>query len=190
MTTATDFHYHPLIKPYATAYSQVIAGILGWRFISTDELEQLVIRGGGSDRVALATEALKKVHNNITFSFRKSVLPLVAGSVDHHQLLSLVAQQFIGHCWEILKYNNFIPVPEKAGPVLEFCRHVRNGSYHGNHFFFETGKPPFEAKWHDLDITANLQGKRVFRDSLKEKEYFLNYGDALYLLLDISKLLN
>ena len=35
-------------------------------------------------------------------------------------------------------------------------------------------------------ITSELQGRRVFRASLKETDYFLNYGDALLLLGDAS----
>lgn len=181
--------YHPLIKPYANAFVQTIGGVFGWRLIQPNEFQQLINLRGGNDRIAFAAGTLKDKKQNFSFSFQKSVAPLVDGSVDHIQLLALTSQQLLGHCWEILKHNNLIPVPEKAGTVFEFYRHVRNGAFHGNRFFFEKGKPPFRAEWQDLAITEDLHEKRVFRDSLKEKEFFLNYGDPLLLLSDVSELL-
>jgi hypothetical protein len=39
-----------------------------------------------------------------------------------------------------------------------------------------------------LEITQENQGKRVFRTDLSENEYFLNWGDPLVLLHDVSQL--
>lgn len=181
--------YHPLIEPYANAFASIWGGIVGWRFLKPEEFDVLRFRGV-NDRIALASEGLQK-QANITFSLNGSIRPLVDGSVDHIRLGSLICQQLVGHCWEILNENALIPCPEKAGPLLEFFRHIRNGAYHRNRFYFDNKKqaPPFPAKWRKLEITATLQGHRVFRDNLKEQDFFLNFGDPLYLLADVSKLI-
>jgi len=176
--------YHPLIKPYANNFSNIVAGILGWRLLKPEEFLKLLKMRGGNDRIALASEALKLKKKNLTFSFKKSVGPLVSGSIDHNILLSSQAQQLLGHCWEILKQNKI--VPNFSEPIFEFYRHIRNGCYHGNRFYFRDKEPKYPAIWRDLIIDKSLQDKRVFRLNLSEKEYFLNWGDSLLLLSDVS----
>jgi hypothetical protein len=185
--TDTKIKYHPLIAPYANSFESIAAGLLGWRLITPAEFASLLEKRGGNDRVALASQALHTLKKNITFSFKKSVQPLVSGEADHHRLLSINAQQLIGHCWEILKVNGYVPMHSE--PALEFFRHVRNGCFHGNSFHFVGNEPRYPAQWRGLEITKANQGHRIFRTDGSEKEYFLNWGDPLLLLHDISQLI-
>ena len=145
MNTNNKLEYHPLIKLYANSFASIISGILGWRLINLDEFISLLEERGDNDRVALASQVLQASNENVTFSFRKSVQPLVSGESDHHRLLSINAQQLIGHSWEILKINSHVPAYDE--PVLEFFRHIRNGCFHGNSFFFKGNEPRNPAQW-------------------------------------------
>ena len=187
MDTNTKLEYHPLIKPYANSFASIIAGVLGWRLINLDEFISLLEKRGANDRVALASQVLQASNENVTFSFRKSIQPLVSGESDHHRLLSIVAQQLIGHSWEILRINGDVPTYDE--PVLEFFRHIRNGCFHANSFHFKRDEPRNPAQWRGLEITKANEGKRIFRTDLLEKEYFINWGDPLLLLHDVSQLI-
>lgn len=179
--------YHPIIKPIADAYARIIAGILVWRFLKPEEIEQILQNRTTNDRIALASEALKKENKNVTFSIKGSLYPLVTGQVDHHQILSISAQQMLGHCWETLKDNGY--APDFTNPALEFFRHIRNGCFHGNKFHFSGNQPKNKAEWRSFIIDRTLQGKRIFRDSMSNTDYFLNWGDALLLLKDVSEIM-
>ena len=180
--------YHPLIKLYANSFAMIVAGTLGWRLIKLDEFNSLLENRAANDRVALASRVLQAANQNVTFSFRNSVQPLVSGEFDHHRLLSIAAQQLIGHTWEILRINGHVPAYHE--PVLEFFRHIRNGCFHGNAFHFKRGEPRNLAQWRGMEITQANQGKRIFRTDLSENEYFLNWGDPLVLLHDVSQLIS
>lgn len=188
MNTSTKPEYHPLIKLYADSFAMIVAGILGWRLIKLDEFTSLLENRGGNDRVALASQVLQASNENVTFSFRKSVQPLVSGEFNHHRLLSTTAQQLIGHSWEVLRINGHVPSYNE--PILEFFRHVRNGCFHANSFHFKKGEPRNPAQWRGLEITKAIQGKQIFRTDLPENEYFLNWGDPLVLLHDVSQLIS
>jgi len=188
MNSNTKLEYHPLIKLYADSFASIVAGILGWRIIKLDEFISLVEKRADNDRVALASQVLKASNENISFSFRNSVQPLVSGESDHHRLLSITAQQLIGHTWEILKINGHVPAYSE--PIFEFFRHVRNGCFHGNSFHFKGDEPRNPAQWRGLEVTKANQGRRIFRTDLSEKEYFLNWGDPLLLLHDVSQLIS
>lgn len=177
--------YHKLIEPYANAFATTVAGILGWRLFKKDEFAKFLTSLGNKDRIALVSEIGKKKNKNATFSFRKSVCPLVSGNYDHHRLLGIPALFLLGHCYSILEEHKF--VPDHSSSILEFYRHIRNGCFHGNKFHFYDWEPTHKAEWQGLVITKGLQNKRIFRNSLKEKRYFLNWGDSLLLLHDVSK---
>ncbi len=183
----SDFQYHPIIRPFVNSFASTISGILGWRLIDIVEFQRLLELRGGDDRVALASVILEQSRQNVTLSFRKSVEPLVTGESDHHRLLALAAQQLIGHCWELLRNAGLVPVSTE--PVLEFFRHIRNGCYHGNAFHFLGNEPRNTAEWRDLAISRNLNGHRIFRSDLNEPSYFLNWGDPILLLSDVSRLM-
>jgi hypothetical protein len=180
--------FHPIIAPFANSFASTVAGFLGWRLINPEDFRVLLEQRGGNDRVALASTALELSGENVTFSFRNSVLPLVSGTIDHHRILSVIAQQLIGHCWELLRISEI--VPQRDSPVFEFLRHVRNGCFHGNSFNFLGEEPRFPAEWRDLVITRDRNGERIFRSDLSDTEYFLNWGDPLLLLSDVSEFIS
>ena len=180
------FNFHELIDPHVNAFKSIVAGAIGWRLVKSGLLQQIISKGP-NDRFAMASEALKKQKKRISFSFEKAMIPLIESSVDHNKVISAQTQQLIGHTFEILREHGKIPKASSASPEFEFYRHVRNGCFHGNKFNFLGNEPRFPAEWRDLIIDNNLQGKRVFRESHIEPEFFINWGDAILLLADISK---
>ncbi len=115
---------------------------------------------------------------------RGVVSPPVSAEYDLHALFSGLAQQLIGNCWDVMQRDGV--APDHSDPVLEFYRNVTDGCLHANRFDFSHGQPEHTASWNGLVITSKLQGQRVFRATIKETDYFLNYGDALLLLGDAS----
>lgn len=79
--------------------------------------------------------------------------------------------------WEILKQHRRFREIEME-PVIEFFRHVRNGSSHGGRLNFKTVRAP--ARWRDKEITKSMKGIRVFPDLLRD-------GDPLLLVQDIER---
>lgn len=72
-------------------------------------------------------------------------------------------------------------------PEVEFFRHIRNASAHGNTFRFKKYKdgqeePVRSAVWRKIEITKKMEGTRLFFE-------FLSAGDLIYLLDDIGSLL-
>jgi len=185
----SHLEYHPIIRPFVNSFASIVAGILGWRLIDIGKFQSLLDKRGGNDRISLASVILKRSGQNVTYSFRNSVQPLVTGETDHHRLLSLTSQQLIGHCWELLQQADLLP-PRPAQPVIEFLRHIRNGCFHGNSFHFLGDEPRYRAEWGGLIITRELNGHRVFRSDLSETNFFLNWGDPILLLSDVSRTLS
>lgn len=177
--------FHVLIRPYVRSYASIVAAYLGWRLLKKDEFTSLLQTQEGLDTVGLASEVLKQDQQQITFSFRQSVAPLIAGDSDHFEVLALTAQQLVGHCYEILHVAKLVPIYGSA--IIEFFRHIRNGCFHGNRLHFVRGEPRNYAQWRNLSITPSLQNQKIFRDSLKDKSYMLNFGDPLLLLHDVTK---
>jgi hypothetical protein len=108
------------------------------------------------------------------------------GDVDHNVYLAALAQQILGHCWEIMRQEGRVPKGED--PILEFYWHIRNGCFHGNRFHFKNDEPKNRAEWRGIAITRNEQSKPIFRESMERKDYFLNWGDSLLLLHDACAL--
>lgn len=190
--------FAPAIRPYANIFGRTIAAVLGWRMLPPAVIDSITASMGGLDRIALESTVLQQrgQGDQVKFSFRGSVLPMLSGGYDHHALFAGLAQQLIGHCWEVMKVDGV--APKYSDPVLEFYRHVRNGCFHANrfHFDFKHGQPSNAASWEglviaskskDQTIAKTLQGKRIFRASLDEPDYFLNWGDVLLLLGDASQ---
>ena len=69
-----------------------------------------------------------------------------------------------------------------AHPMVQFLRHLRNASAHGNRFHFAAGQPDKPAHWNAKVIEPGLQGQECFFA-------FVGPGDLPPLLEDISKLL-
>ena len=151
-----------------------------------DTVDAITASIGGLDDTALESTALPQRGRGeqAKVSVRGTAGPPAPGEYDLHGLFSGLAQQLIGHCWEVMQRDGV--APDHSDPVLEFYRHVRDGCFHANRFEFLPDQPSHTARWEGLVITDKLQGRRVFRASLQERDYFLNYGDALLLLGDAS----
>lgn len=74
----------------------------------------------------------------------------------------------------------------KAGdnrPEVEFLRHARNASAHGNIFTLKSKEPIKPAVWREMEITQNLIGKvLIYR--------FLKAGDLSQLIDDVFQLVD
>jgi hypothetical protein len=79
-------------------------------------------------------------------------------------------------------------------PLWQFLRHCRHAGGHGGRFNFLHGEPRRPAEWKTLEMTAGLQGSRLFDgpatptstpDDLEEG--LLAPGDAVALLWDIEQ---
>ena len=192
---SNEITYHPLFTPHVAVYTQVVSTLL-WRLLTKEEFQRLLDRSiaesGGTDSIGLASNALKlegdPTRTKIAWTISKTVLPLVTGEMDHHALLRAAGQQLIGHCFELIKDEDLIK--KRDHPTGEFFRHVRNGCFHGNRFCFRGNEPRLNAEWRGLSISPELDGCRVFRDSLKEREFFLNHGDVVLLISDVSRLIS
>lgn len=67
-------------------------------------------------------------------------------------------------------------------PELEFIRHLRNASGHGNVFHFERGQPKRSAHFKSFEISSDLEGAEAFFS-------FIGPGDFLELLDTTAALL-
>lgn len=87
----------------------------------------------------------------------------------------------------IATYDTLINLPDfkkkSKNPVMQFFRHVRNGSAHGNKFHFENDEPRSSAQWDLKNITKQMHGNQVFFG-------LLSAGDLFYLINDVNKLRN
>ncbi len=185
-----DLKYHYLIEPFVKDHTKVMASVTCWQVVKPSEFENIISRGI-NDRMALKSTPLMPDGNGSQFSFsvRNAIKPIIDGSYDHISILSRQSQVLLGHCWEVLRINNLLGTRPRD-PVLEFFYHIRNGGFHGNKFKFDVREPKHKAEWKGLAITPALQGKRIFRENLREKDFFLNYGDPLLLLHDVSALIS
>jgi hypothetical protein len=67
-------------------------------------------------------------------------------------------------------------------PLLQFARHLRNASAHGNRWHFAKGEPRYPAAFRTLQLDASLEGEPVFLDYLGQPEFVDFLGDlASYL---------
>jgi hypothetical protein len=69
-----------------------------------------------------------------------------------------------------------------AEPLMQFVRHLRNGSAHGNRWFFKNGEPKRLARFRNFELESGLQGGEIFFD-------YLGQGDWLDLLDDVVEYL-
>ena len=184
MNPLDKLSFHPLIRDFVNSHSTIMAAYLGMRLLGEEEFSRLLDTRGGDDRVGLAVEAELGAGHHISFSFSKSLRPVVTDSDDHIRVCSFLSQQLVGHCYEILRENNYLPRFDL--PIAEFLRHVRNGGYHGNRFNLHQDQPKHPAEWRGLQIDASLNGSPVFRSSKDGHGYFLNFGDPIVLLHDLS----
>jgi len=70
-------------------------------------------------------------------------------------------------------------------PLWEFLRHCRNAAAHGGTFNLLGDEPRRSATWGSIEITTNLQGTNLFKDT--EGAGLLSPGDPIRLLWDIEQ---
>ena len=71
------------------------------------------------------------------------------------------------------------------GPLWEFLRHTRNAAAHGGSFNLHQNEPSRPAHWGSFDITRQLNGTPLFKDSTGLG--LLSPGDPIRLLWDIEQ---
>lgn len=96
--------------------------------------------------------------------------------------------------WAIISaWEKIAPYNLPDSEVLQFFRHIRNAAAHNGDFHFTgkvidrlTGELKKEAKWSNFNITASIQGLRLFGDKKTDKNCFWDQGDLLEFLLDFQ----
>ncbi|PZC49151.1 MAG: hypothetical protein C1O27_000520 [Chloroflexi bacterium] len=68
-------------------------------------------------------------------------------------------------------------------PAVEFLRHVRNASAHGNVFYLKGKEPRKQAGWRGKEIIKPLDGTTLLYS-------FLKPGDVLQLVDDVFQLVD
>jgi hypothetical protein len=179
--------YPPSIASYAFAFERSVLGLTGWQLMDRRKVEDLLMRGvRGEDPFGLPSKVVDGV-TPTSLSLRE-VEGLIEGRGNITLMVSLLAQQLVGHCYEIMSKRPGFPSHREAGPILEFFRHVRNACFHANRFRFDKGKgePRFPAEWRGLTVTLELEkaSPPVFQETTPFGECFLGWGDALLLIAD------
>ena len=79
--------------------------------------------------------------------------------------------------------TNFGIGPSDDRPEVQFIRHARNASAHGNVFNLTKGEPRKPAIWRGIEITKELNGTTFLYK-------FLKAGDVLKLIDDVFQLVD
>lgn len=93
--------------------------------------------------------------------------------------LAFMGSQFmtiISFVGDALKRNDYF----NKSPELEFFRHLRNAISHGNTFHLLNGEPKCTARFNNISITRDFQGKCALFETVSA-------GDILELLEEIEK---
>lgn len=87
--------------------------------------------------------------DNITFvtSVVNSSIIFISDMLDSHNLYGYKSKG------EIIR--------DSVSPEIEFLKHIRNGIAHGNKFTIAKGHPKFLAHFNKLNISQDLNGKKV-----------------------------
>jgi hypothetical protein len=74
---------------------------------------------------------------------------------------------------------------QRAQPIPQFLRHVRNGVGHNGRWEFRGNEPRYAATWRTFTLDATMHGQRVFEDINGDR--LLGPGDPIRLLWDIEQ---
>jgi len=74
---------------------------------------------------------------------------------------------------------------QRAQPIPQFLRHVRNGVGHNGRWEFRGNEPRYAATWRTFTLDATMHGQRVFKDI--NGDGLLGPGDPIRLLWDIEQ---
>lgn len=182
-TSATKLEFHRLIQEYAWAYARGISGVLAWRLFDKQEMPIVT-----NSMMEVPSFVFIQSGETLRLSLNDTVGSLIRGTCDPYKSLAGTPQMLVGHTYEVLQRNGL--VRKSKDPEIEFYRHTRNGCFHGNRFKFMNNEPENPAKWRGKEITRVMEGNKVFPEKEKDSDCFLNWGDPLILLSDISKKLN
>lgn len=191
--------YPSEIKSIINGFQDLMASTLGWSYLikkygfKPDDLKIFIKKYETNDRMAFASDTLRQQANEYTkvsFSFIKHLSPFLAHDFNPNKYLSKLHAMMFGHCWEVMKKDYFDRTGKKLNlenePVIQFARHVRNASFHGNHFDIRGDLATLPAAWQHWTLTSSDNGKKLFSDGEDEK-FFINWGDIYVLLYDLSE---
>lgn len=195
-----DIKFPEAVKPYIDSYKQAYVGLMSWQvaaLVDPKAIDEALARFEAAGKATAGIALSKDLSDlppgptpNVSHSVRSALAPLVNGK-NHFRLVTSITQFLVGHCYAVMEEEGWLE-PHRTDPVIQFLRHIRNGCFHGNRFNIEDpakkGKKWKESKWRGKEITLSLNGKRVFRESFEEKEFFLNWGDPILLLSDACKI--
>src|SRR5699024_3194284 len=94
-------------------------------------------------------------------------------------IMQNICQSFCITAFETLKETSHYSTISND-PKVQFLRHQRNASAHGNQFFFKPGQPDKKASWRNNELTSDLNGNECFFDTIST-------GDIPLILEDITK---
>ncbi|MDH5442466.1 MAG: hypothetical protein OEX08_02595 [Candidatus Nomurabacteria bacterium] len=192
-----SYTFPPLLESYLSIYQDYCASLLGWQLVDFEYLKNKVSKHP-SDTVGLGSNSLKTLNDSsrekISFSFLKSIGNIINKDLKPNKYLSFLAQMTVGHCWEILSidYKNKTgnDLRSMQNPVVQFCRHIRNGCFHANKLNITITIKPSGAEWGGIKITNKDNNRQIFANGVKNKKIILDYGDVLLLLCDTSAIIN
>lgn len=90
-----------------------------------------------------------------------------------------IEQIVFGHAYQIAQAH--AKNIGKTSAFLDVARHLRNGAFHNNKFFFKRGEPRGIPTWRTLQITKSLEGQTVFGHA----DGVISLGDVPVLMSDI-----
>lgn len=188
------------IRPYFDAFKHALVGVLAWQhpsLVGADELDSRLktLEQSGKDTAGVAlSKDLADLPPGPTpqasIKVRPALMPLVRGENDHVVLITSLTQFFVGHCYAVMEESKKLD-PHRTDPLVQFLRHVRNGCFHGNRFNIAAPPPDKawkSALWRGKEITLAMNGQALFRPSLGETTFFLQWGDAMLLISDVCAL--
>jgi hypothetical protein len=162
----------------------VLLGLRHFGGILTDP-----IRFGGNycKRLTLANSSRWREHVRVRTAMEECRFEETTIPGPQHDLLFVkcLEQVILGQA-----YQTVLPHIEKRfgkecknwPPLLDFCRHIRNGVCHGNRF--DIRSPPWpDRTWRGLTLTKALHGKPV----VDQQDGGFGVADVIALLFDLRK---
>lgn len=108
-----------------------------------------------------------------------------SGAIDLAKITDSLTYILINGCYESLcgQYSEleWLEIREKF-PEVDFFRHVRNAASHKGSWSFRGNEPVRDARWRGKEISASMQGRKLFDKSFE-------IGDVFVLLSDIERIL-
>ena len=177
-------HFHQSFNPLLDTFRNVIAAITSIKVVIKDVQEFY------KDYPYIITLACSVTDQEIKID--KSILSLIEREcfnkatplysqtlINFYRIFTIAIKDIV---WEEQDFSNLLEKPE-----LQFLRHIRNASAHGNKFYWGKGSQradtinSFPITWRGKEINESLEGVELYMN-------FLKPGDLFLLLTDISEL--